>query len=145
MLLHVRDRRPARPAWRLQREVDDVFRRAFGFDSLAGAPATSAVEVIPDADGVTVRAELPGVDPSAIAIGVENRRLTIRAERHAEQREPGAHQLRERADGAFSHAFRLADDLDAEAISAEAKHGVLTVRIPRRAETRPRQIPVTVQ
>lgn len=141
MLLHVRERRPARRAWRLEREVDDVFRRALGFDWSTGGRAAAPLEVIPDADGVTVRAEIPGVDPSAIAIGVEGRTLTITAERPAETRQ-GAYRLRERACGTFSRAFRLADDLDAEAISAEAKHGVLTVRIPRRADAKPRQIEV---
>lgn len=144
MLVHVRDRRPARSAWSLQREVDDVFRRAFGFDVPSFAPAASALDVVPDADGVTVRAELPGVEPSAIAINVEGRTLTIKAERNAEKRENGSYQLRERAYGTFSHSFRLSDDLDAEAVSAEAKHGVLTLRIPKRAEAKPRQIEVKV-
>jgi HSP20 family protein len=142
MLVHVRDRRPT-AAWSLQRDVDEVFRRAFGFDRQVSAPA-AALEVLPDADGVTLRAELPGVDPAAIAIGVEGRILTIKAERNAEKRESGAYQLRERAYGAFSQAFRLSDDLDAEAVNAEAKHGVLTVRIAKRAEAKPRQIEVKV-
>ena len=141
MFVHVRDARPTPSAGNLQREVDEVFRRAFGFDWAAPA---SALEVQPDADGVTVRAELPGVDPAAIAIGVEGRTLTIQAERKAEKRENGADQLRERAYGTFSHAFRLSDDLDAEAISAEARHGVLTLRIPKRPEAKPRQIEVKV-
>ncbi|MBX3028448.1 Hsp20/alpha crystallin family protein [bacterium] len=144
MLVHVRRPRHAGGVRSLQREVDDVFRRAFGFDFLSAAPAASAVEIVPDADGVTVRAELPGVDPAAIAINVEGRTLTIKAERREERREKGAYQLRERAFGSFSHAFRLSDDLDGEAITAEAKHGVLTVRIPKRAEARPRQIEVKV-
>lgn len=142
MLVHVRDRRTTRSPWGLQREVDDVFRRAVGFD-FAAAPA-SALEVQPDADGVTVRAEVPGVDPAAITIGVEGRTLTITAERSAEPRENGAYQLRERTYGSFSHAFRLSDDLDAEAVTAEAKHGVLTVRIPKRPAAKPRQIEVKV-
>lgn len=142
MLVHVRDRRPTHSAWGLQREVDDVFRRAFGFDR--AVTPSSALEVQPDADGVTVRAELPGVDPAAITIGVEGRTLTIKAERSAEKRETGAYQLRERSYGAFSHSFRLSDDLDAEAVSAEAKHGVLTVRVPKRPEAKPRQIEVKV-
>lgn len=144
MLVHVRSPRSAHGTWSLQREVDDVFRRAFGFDRLAAAPAASAIEVRPDADGVTVRAELPGVDPAAIAINVEGRTLTIKAERHDEKREKGAYQLRERVYGSFTHAFRLSDDLDADAVSAEAKHGVLTVRVPKRAEAKPRQIEVKV-
>jgi len=144
MLVHVRDRRSAPDARSFQRDVDDVFRRAFGFDRLAGAPAASALEVVPDADGVTVRAELPGVDPANIKIDVEGRTLSISGERTTETRENGAYQLRERTYGTFSQKLRLSDDLDAEAISAEAKHGVLKLRIPKRAEAKPRQIEVKV-
>jgi HSP20 family protein len=134
--------RPTRAPWDLQREVDSIFQRAFGvpFASSAGA----AFDVEPDADGVTVRAELPGVDPAAIAINVEGRTLTISAERKSEERQNGAYRLRERAYGQFSRSLRLSDDLDAEAITADAKHGVLTVRIPKRAESKPRQIEVKV-
>jgi HSP20 family protein len=146
MLVHVRNPRPAASIWNLQREVDDVFRRAFGvdWDWPFAAPAASALEVLPDADGVTVRAELPGVDPAAIAINVEGRTLTIKAERHEEKRENGAYQLRERAYGSFSHAFHLSDDLDPDTVTAEAKNGILTVRIAKRAEAKPRQIEVKV-
>ncbi len=141
MLVHVRTPRPTRDFSSFQRDVDDVFRRAFGY---AGAPAASALEVVPDADGVTVRAELPGVDPANIKIGVEGRVLSISGERPTEKRENGAYQLRERTYGTFAQTLRLSDDLDAESISAEAKHGVLTLRIAKRAEAKPRQIEVKV-
>lgn len=142
MLVHVRNRRPTLDARALQRDVDDLFR-AFGLGRPVAAPTATPCAVSRDADGVTVRAELPGVDPAAIAVGVEGRTLTITAERAPEQRQNGAYQLRERPYGTFSRTLRLSDDLDTEAISAEAKHGVLTVRIPRRAEAKPRQITVT--
>lgn len=141
-MLVVRHRRPT-PTWNLEREVDSIFQRAFGLD-WPSAPAGSAFEVLPDADGVTVRAELPGVDPAAVAITVEGRALTISAERKGEEHQSGAYRLRERAYGQFSRTLRLADDLDADNISADAKHGVLTVRIPKRAEAKPRQIEVKV-
>ena len=143
MLVHVRPRRPTLDARALQRDVDGLFR-AFGFDRPSVAPTAAPFAVARDADGVTIRAELPGVDPAAIAVNVEDRTLTITAERPAEQRQNGTYQLRERAYGRFARTLRLADDLDADAISAEARHGVLTVRIPTRAEARPRQVPVTV-
>lgn len=142
MLVHVRRRRPAFDARALQRDIDALFR-AVGFDRPAAAPAHAPLTAHRDADGVTVRAELPGIDPAAIAVTVENGALTIRAERPAEERQNGTYQLRERACGPFARTVRLADDLDADAISAEATHGVLTVRIPKRAEAKPRQIPVT--
>jgi HSP20 family protein len=92
---------------------------------------------------VTVRAELPG-SAHNFKIDIEGRTLSISGERSTEKRENGAYQLRERTDGKFSQKLRLSDDLDAEAISAEAKHGVLTLRIPKRAEAKPRQIEVKV-
>jgi len=144
MLVHVRDRRPSHDARNFQRDVDDVFRRAFGVDRFASVPFASALEVVPDADGVTVRAELPGVDPAEIKIDVEGRTLSIAGERTTEKRDNGAYQLRERAYGKFAQKLQLSDDLDADAISAEAKHGVLTLRIPKRPEAKPRQIEVKV-
>ena len=143
MLVHVRPRRPTLDGRALQRDVDALFG-AFGLASPVAAPAVTPFAVSRDADGVTVRAELPGVDPAAIAISAEGRTLTIRAERAPEERQNGTYQVRERAYGAFSRTLRLSDDLDADGISAEARHGVLTVRIPKRAEAKPRQIAVTV-
>lgn len=137
-------RRPSRSPWNLEREVDSIFQRAFGFEWPSASASGAAFEVIPDAEGVTVRAELPGVDPANIGINVEGRVLTISATRPGEQRQHGAYALRERAYGQFARSLRLSEDLDAEAVSAEAKHGVLTVRIPKRAEAKPRQIEVKV-
>lgn len=126
---------------RFERELDRLFDRPFGVSrAAAGAP----LAVLPDADGVTVRAELPGVDPAAIQVNVENRVLTIGAERPVVQRQGGRTLLQERTTGAFTHTLRLADELDAEAISASAEHGVLTLRIPKRAEARPRKVNVQV-
>jgi HSP20 family protein len=128
----------------LERDFDRIVERTFGFNRAVPASAVAPVAVTPDADGVTVRAELPGVDPASITLAVENQVLTISAERCAEKRENGLPQLQERRYGTFTQALRLADDLDAAAITAKAEHGVLTVRIPKRAEAKPRQIEVKV-
>lgn len=138
MLVRIRERRPLASAWDLEGDLDRIFRSVFDW----GTPARGPMDVAADAEGVTVRVELPGVDPAAIKIGVENGTLSIRAERSEEQRSEGRYHLRERAHGAVAHAFRLADDLDTEAISAECHNGVLTVRIPKRAEAKPRQIEI---
>lgn len=138
MLVRVRERHPFADVWSLERDVDRIFRAAFG------APSRSprAVDVSQDADGVTVRAELPGVDPAQIAVAVENGTLTITAERNEAQRSEGTALIRERSYGKFAQAFRLADDLDADAVSADCRNGVLTVRIPKRPEAKPRQIEI---
>ncbi|MEO8605726.1 MAG: Hsp20/alpha crystallin family protein [bacterium] len=128
----------------LERDLDRVVGRAFNVARPQPATATAPFVVLPDAEGVTVRAELPGVDPAAIAIAIENHVLTISAERQAEKRESGGVQLQERRFGAFTQSLRLAEDLDAESVTAEAEHGVLTVRVAKRPEAKPRQIEVKV-
>jgi HSP20 family protein len=142
MLVRFRERHPATVAWNLERDIDRIFRAPFGFDCSLPTHGASPVDVASDAEGVTLRAELPGVEPSAIAVSVENRTLTITGKRNEEKRSEGDYLVRERTYGEFSHAFRLSDDLDSGAITADCKDGVLTLRIPKRAAVQPRQIEV---
>jgi len=142
MLVHVRERHPRDDFSGLERDVDRIFR---SFWSELGVPARSAsfgYAVTPDAEGVTLRAEVPGVEPSAINIAVDGRTLTISGERTGEKRTDGQYRLRERSYGKFSRTFDLTDDLDANAIDASCREGVLTMRIPKRPEAKPRQIEV---
>lgn len=139
MLFH---RHPFDDVMRFERDVDHLFRRAFPVGRSQTSTPAAPLAILPDAGGVTVRAELPGVDPAAIAVSVDGRLLTIQAERQAMHPEGGRAHLQERSHRRLTHAFSLADDLDAEAISAKAEHGVLTIRIPKRTEAKPRHIPV---
>jgi HSP20 family protein len=50
----------------------------------------------------------------------------------------------ERTYGSFSRSFNLPNTVDAEKIHAEYKNGVLTVEIPKRAESKPKQVKVNV-
>jgi HSP20 family protein len=50
---------------------------------------------------------------------------------------------RERWTGEFTRSLQLPDELDLEKANASYRHGILTVRIPRREEQKPRQIPVS--
>ena len=90
-----------------------------------------------------LRAELPGLRPEDIAVSCEQRTLTIRGERKAEQEtEGGGYHRRERASGKFSRSIRLPNDLDLSSAQASFKHGVLTLQIPRAEAAKPRQITV---
>jgi HSP20 family protein len=142
MLVHVRERHPHDVFWGLDRDIDRLFR---SFWSDRGVPAGSGgfrYDVTPDADGATIRAEVPGVEPSAIKIDVDGRTLTISGERAEEKRTEGRYRVRERRFGKFSRSFELTDDLDASNIDASSHDGVLTVRIAKRPEAKPRQIEV---
>lgn len=99
-------------------------------------------DILETRDGFTLMLELPGVAAEDVEVSLENRQLSIRA--RAQGLESDELQLvhREYVPGDYERAFLLSDDLDGERIEAELKNGVLTVRVPRLAEARPRSIKV---
>ena len=140
MLIHVREHRPRASFATLDRDIDRILR---DFWSDWGSSAASFnCDVTPDAEGVTISADVPGVPPSAINVAVDGRKLTISGERTSEHESNGAYQVRERRSGTFSRTFYLSDDLDTAAVEAECRDGVLSLRIPKRPEAKPRQIEV---
>jgi HSP20 family protein len=142
MLVHVRERQPRDVFWTLDRDVDRLFRSFWSDVGVQPRGASFRYEITPDAEGATIRAEVPGVAPAAIKIAVDGRTLTISGERTEEKRTEGRYRVRERNYGKFSRSFELTDDLDGNAIDASCRDGVLTVRIPKRPEAKPRQIEV---
>jgi HSP20 family protein len=103
------------------------------------------VDIYEDADGITLKAELPGVDAKEVEIVVEGNTLTLKGERKLEKDEKRDNYHRiERVYGTFSRSFTLPSTVDLEHITAESKDGVLKVFLPKKAETKPRQIKVQV-
>ncbi len=104
-----------------------------------------SVDVYEDAEGVTLMAELPGMTASDIDLRIENGILTLKGERKLEREEhKDNYRRQERFFGAFMRSFTLPSTVDADRVRAESKHGVLTVFLPKREETKPKQIKVKV-
>lgn len=113
--------------------------------AIAGATWTPAVDVFEDADGLHLFVELPGVGLEDIDLRVEGDTLSLRGERKPERAESRhGYRFVERAHGPFQRSFTLPPTVDAVGVSAEAKNGVLTIRLPKKAESKPRQIKVQV-
>jgi len=142
MLTRVREHRPLFDFWGLENDVDRIFGSVLAEGNLPTRSASFGFEVTPEKDKVVIRAEVPGVDPSAIKISVNDDVLTVSGERSAQKHSEGRYHLRERSYGTFSRSFHLSEELDSSAIDAECRNGVLTVRVPKRPETQPRQIAV---
>src|ERR1700730_17486824 len=124
-------------------DAQQGLRRGTGTEEGLGAAWQPAVDVFEDADNVQLKVEVPGVDPKDIQIQVEGNTLTIRGERRLEKEDKRENYQRiERVYGAFSRTFTLPSIVDVEHISAEGKDGVLRVVLPKKAETKPRQIKV---
>lgn len=133
---------PVESLLQLQRDLDQLSRSPSAFAPLGGAGVFPAINVFQDRDGIVVRAEVPGVPPQAIDVKLEGRTLTVTGERQADPLEKGSFHRHERRAGKFSRSLQLPEDLDNEKAAAECRHGVLTVRIPKREETKPRQVKV---
>lgn len=101
------------------------------------------VNVFDAGDEVVLKAELPGVDPAKLDVEVRDSTVTISGERTFDAPEnKGAFHRRERLDGQFRRVIRLPVRLDSADAKAEYKHGVLSVRIPKTKEVRPRRLQV---
>lgn len=97
-------------------------------------------------DALVVTADLPGMKESDLDVRVENNTLTIRGERKFESDVKEENYLRvERTYGSFTRSFSLPNTVKTEGIEASYKDGVLTVKLPKREETKPRQVKVNVQ
>jgi HSP20 family protein len=132
----------------LQDQVNRLFeapsagRRAENSNLTAWAPA---VDIYETENELVIKADLPDVDEKDLDVRVENNMLTIRGERKFEQKVKEDNYLRiERTYGSFSRSFSLPTTVNTESIQAEYKNGVLTVQLPKRAESKPRQVKVNV-
>ena len=101
------------------------------------------VDIFEDEGHIFVKAELPGVKPDDVNISVENHVLTLSGERKFEREtnRDGYHRI-ESTYGAFTRSFSLPQTVDTESIDASMDHGVLTLKLPKRAEAQPRRISV---
>ena len=113
------------------------------------APAKDAtlmppVDVIEDANGITLYADLPGVPKDHLHIQVEADTLTLEGEivltvpegmdaTHAEVSLPR-----------YKRVFTLSKELDADQVAAEFNQGVLKLRIPKAAHLQPRRVEIQV-
>jgi HSP20 family protein len=127
----------------LTRMLDEGFFRRPGESALsAWAPD---VDIYETAEELVLQADMPGLSERDIDIRVENNTLTIRGERKFEATVPEDNYLRiERRYGSFTRSFSLPHTVDTERIKAEYRNGVLTIRLPKREEARPKQIRVQV-
>jgi HSP20 family protein len=104
------------------------------------------VDVSEDGEGYTFQLDLPGLDPNDIKIEMNGDTLTVRGERKGEtvRRESDLLHRVERVYGSFERAFRLTLPVDAAAIKALYKHGVLEVRVPKLEPAKKREITIDV-
>lgn len=123
------------------RELDRLFSTAAGGGRPSGTMAMPT-DLYRDQDRFVMAVDLPGVDPSSIDIDIEDRTLTIRAER---RQDVGEVQwlTRERQSGTFARQLTLGYGVATDRIEADYADGVLTLTIPVAEEAKPRKVSVS--
>ena len=108
------------------------------------AALTPPVDVVEDAGGITLYADLPGVPRDKLNLHVEAETLTIEAESGLSVPDDLKTSHAEVGLGRFRRVFTLSKELDTEKVSAELAQGVLKLRIPKAEHAKPRRINVEV-
>ena len=129
----------------LRQEINRLFELPFGESAresefFGWAPV---VDLYEDKDHVVVRAELPGMKKEDIEISLHQGSLIISGERKLQSGEDDGETSRsERFFGRFQRALELPKPVDANRVTATYKDGILTVRLPKTEESKPKQITV---
>ncbi len=142
------------PIVALRNEMDRLFesfvREPFGAIDWPGWGQgdkwSPAVDVAEDEKELTVRAELPGIDPKDLDVSVLGNQIILSGEKKEsfESKEKGVYQSETRY-GSFRRAIPLPDGVDTERVDAQYANGVLTLRLPKIAPAATKRIDVKVK
>lgn len=122
------------------REMERLFEAA---TRQAPAHLGMPLDLFRSGEKFVARIDLPGVDPSTIDIDIEDRTLTIRAQRPVHQGENVQWLSRERPTGTFARQLTLGHGVATDRVDASYDDGVLELTIPVAEEAKPRKIQVS--
>lgn len=115
-----------------------------GGDLMPRGDWTPRVDIVETDNSFVIKMEIPEVDKKDVKVSVDNGLLSICGERKQEKEEKGKlfHRM-ERYYGSFDRSFTLPDNIDQTHLDATFKNGMLTVELPKLAESK--QVPIEVQ
>jgi HSP20 family protein len=127
-------------------QANNAVQKQAGSAPSRTAPALlPPVDIVEDGGGITLYADLPGVGREDLAIGVDGRSLTIEAPLRLGEADSLQSVYAEVRANHFRRSFELSADLDTSRIDAGLKDGVLTLKIPKLEQAKPRRIDVRVE
>ena len=141
---------PIRELMTLQERMNRIFDESL-FKGQSGEDVRSAnwspvVDIYELETEYVINAELPGVAREAVTVDIENNKLRIKGERNRDPEIPReCYQRAERTHGSFARAFDIPENVDAEAVKAEYKNGVLVLRLPKRTEGKSRHVSIEIE
>src|SRR5713226_8771513 len=144
---------PFREFVTLQNRVNRLFGNSFSTprgpegqdEALTSTAFAPPVDIYEDEHNITLKIDVPGIDEKDIDVRIEGNTLTVHGERKIEKEEKEENFRRvERQYGSFTRSFTLPSSVDPGQVSANHDKGVLTIRLAKKAEAKPKQIKVNV-
>ena len=139
---------PAKEMLGLRSQMDRMLSDFFG-PSRRGDNGTSlwdwspTVDVYDQDDRIVIKAELPGMEKKDISVDLNDRVLTLKGERSADNEvKEDKFYRRERFYGKFERSFTLPAAVEADKINADYKDGILKIEVPKPESQKPKQISV---
>ncbi len=132
----------------LQNEINDLFNtdRSQGYTGLFDRNFSPAIDVIESENDYSVVCELPGIDRKDIDLTLASNVLTIKGSKKDDSEEKnGKYFKKETWTGSFQRTLPLPAAVNADMISADLKDGILTVKLPKKEEAKPRSIEVKIK
>jgi HSP20 family molecular chaperone IbpA len=105
-------------------------------------PLLPPVDIVEDGEAIVLRADMPGVTKESLAIDVDGDTLTVEGSVNLGESSRMQSVYAEIRVPHYKRSFVLGRDLDTGNISATLQHGVLTLRVPKREQARPRRVEV---
>jgi HSP20 family protein len=123
---------------------EPFFRFPFFTEEHQAAGWSPAVDVLEETDRIVVKVEAPGMEEKDLRVTFEDGILTVSGERQFERKDDRNYHRIERAYGTFTRTFTLPRSVDATQIAANYRNGVLEIEVPKKEESRPKQIQINV-
>lgn len=129
----------------LQQEINRLFENprssmSYGIFDRSFSPAVDVVEA---EDEFTVFADVPGIPMEKLDLSLADNVLTIKGEKKTAET-AGKVFRKETVEGSFQRTLSLPSEIDPDSIEATLKDGVLTIRIAKREEAKPKKIAISV-
>lgn len=132
----------------LQNRLNSIFNdfgRSESGDEVVSGSFIPAVDIYEDNQKLVLKLEVPGIKENDLQIHLENQVLTIKGERkfESDEKEENFHRI-ERRYGSFVRNFSLPQTVDTGNVTANYDAGVLSISLPKKAESKPRQVKIAI-
>lgn len=138
---------PARDFQELQEQINSLFD--FGYPEMSGLfdrHLSPPVDIIEEDEGFLVTVDVPGVDKEDLDIAITRNILTVKGVKHEESKQKNRKSYRSESwSGSFQRTLSLPESVDPDKVEAQLKNGVLSIRVAKREELKPRQIAIQVR